>query len=71
MDQRLSVQVSTILAFAPAGIIWAFLPVYLYSLRASYTLISLVSLIPAAETIMFSPFWGGLLDMTGKGRQSY
>ena len=29
-------------------------------------LISLVSLVPAVETIAFSPFWGGILDKTGK-----
>ncbi len=51
------------------GIIWAFLPIHLYSLKASYTLIALVSLIPAIETIVFSPLWGGLLDRTGKGQQ--
>ena len=69
MDNKSSVSLSTLLAFAPVGIIWAFLPVHLYSLGASYTIISLVSLIPAAETILFSPFWGGLLDNTGNGRR--
>src|SRR2546426_5536084 len=69
MDNKSSVSLSTLLAFAPVGIIWAFLPVHLYSLGASYTIISLVSLIPAAETILFSPFWGGLLDKTGNGRR--
>ncbi len=68
MDNKSSVSLSTLLAFAPVGIIWAFLPVHLYSLGASYTIISLVSLIPAAETILFSPFWGGLLDRTGNGQ---
>ncbi len=69
MDQRFSVHLSTALAFAPVGLIWAFLPVHLYSLRASYTLISLVSLIPAVETILFSPLWGGILDRTGRGQE--
>ena len=68
MDNKSSVSLLTLLAFAPVGIIWAFLPVHLYSLGASYTIISLVSLIPAAETILFSPFWGGLLDRTGNGQ---
>jgi MFS family permease len=68
LDNRFSVPLTTILAFAPAGIIWAFLPVHLYSLKASYTLIALVSLIPAVETILFSPLWGGLLDRTRNGR---
>ena len=68
-DKQFSVHLSTALAFAPVGIIWAFLPIHLYSLNASYTLISLVSLIPALETILFSPLWGGLLDKTGRGRQ--
>ncbi len=36
-------------------------------MNASFSLISLVSLIPAIETIVFSPLWGGLLDKTGKG----
>ncbi len=69
MDSKSSVSLSTLFAFGPAGIIWAFLPVHLYSLNASYTIISMVSLIPAAETILFSPFWGGLLDRTGNGRR--
>ncbi len=69
MDRKSSVSLSTLFSFAPVGIIWAFLPVHLYSLNASYTVISLVSLIPAAETILFSPFWGGLLDKTGNGRR--
>ncbi len=51
------------------GIIWAFLPIHLRSLNASFSLISLVALIPAVETIVFSPLWGGLLDKTGKGQQ--
>ena len=68
-DRQFPVRLSTALAFAPVGIIWAFLPIHLYSLNASYTLISLVSLIPALETILFSPLWGGLLDKTGRGRE--
>ncbi len=68
-NERFSVHLSTALAFAPVGIIWAFLPIHLYSLKASYTLISLVSLIPAIETILFSPLWGGILDRTGKGQE--
>src|SRR6266705_317884 len=67
MNERFTVQLSTALAFGPTGIIWAFLPIHLRSLHASYFLISLVSLIPAVETIAFSPFWGGILDKTGKG----
>jgi len=67
MNERFTVQLSTALAFGPTGIIWAFLPIHLRSLHASYFLISLVSLIPAIETIAFSPFWGGILDKTGKG----
>ena len=66
MNERFTVQISTGLAFGPTGIIWAFLPIHLRSLHASYLLISLVSLVPAVETIAFSPFWGGILDKTGK-----
>ncbi len=69
MDSKKSLSLSTLFAFAPVGIIWAFLPIHLYSLNASYTIISMVSLIPAAETILFSPFWGGLLDRTGNGHR--
>ena len=69
MNQRLTVQVSTALAFGPTGIIWAFLPIHLRSLGASYLLIALVSLIPAIETIGLSPAWGGILDKTGKGNK--
>jgi MFS family permease len=67
MNQRLTVHVSTALAFGPIGIIWAFLPIHLRSLGASYLLIALVSLIPAIETIGLSPMWGGILDKTGRG----
>src|SRR6266849_7492854 len=67
MNQRLTVHVSTALAFGPIGIIWAFLPIQLRSLGASFSLISLVSFIPAVETIVLSPVWGGILDSTGKG----
>jgi MFS transporter, PPP family, 3-phenylpropionic acid transporter len=67
MKERFRVQLSTALAFGPTGIIWAFLPIHLRSLGASYFLISLISLIPAIETVAFSPFWGGILDRTGKG----
>ncbi|TMI27787.1 MFS transporter [Candidatus Bathyarchaeota archaeon] len=66
-DQRIAAKVSTALAFGPIGIIWAFLPIELRSLGASFSLISLVSLIPAVETIVLSPVWGGILDSTGKG----
>src|SRR3989440_4935268 len=69
MNQRLTVQVSTALAFGPTGIIWAFLPIHLRSLGASYLLIALVSLIPAIETIGLSPAWGGILDKTGRGNK--
>src|SRR5207253_11291518 len=69
MNQRLTVQVSTALAFGPTGIIWAFLPIHLRSLGASYLLIALVSLIPAIETIGLSPAWGGLLDKTVTGNK--
>ena len=69
MNQRLTVQVSTALAFGPIGIIWAFLPIHLRSLGASYLLIALVSLIPAIETIGLSPAWGGILDKTGRGKK--
>jgi len=66
MNERFTVQISTALAFGPTGIIWAFLPIHLRSLHASYLLISLVPLVPAVETIALSPFWGGILDKTGK-----
>ena len=69
MNQRLTVHLSTALAFGPIGIIWAFLPIYLRSLGATYLLIALVSLIPAIETIGFSPAWGGILDKTGRGKK--
>jgi MFS family permease len=69
MNQRLTVHVSTALAFGPIGIIWAFLPIHLRSLGASYLLIALVSLIPAIETIGLSPAWGGFLDKTGRGNK--
>lgn len=62
-------QVSTALAFGPTGIIWAFLPIHLRSLGASFFLISLASLAPAIETIVLSPFWGSILDRTGHGRR--
>jgi PPP family 3-phenylpropionic acid transporter len=67
MNDRFRVQLTTALAFGPTGIIWAFLPIHLRSLGASYLLISLVSLIPAIETVALSPIWGGILDKTGKG----
>jgi MFS family permease len=69
MNQRLTIHVSTALAFGPIGIIWAFLPIHLRSLGASYLLIALVSLIPAIETIGLSPAWGGILDKTGRGNK--
>ncbi len=69
MNQRLTVQLSIPLAFGPTGIIWAFLPIHLRSLGASYLLIALVSLIPAIETIGLSPAWGGILDKTGRGNK--
>src|SRR6267143_5099125 len=69
MNQRLTVHVSTGLAFGPIGIVWAFLPIHLRSLGASYLLIALVSLIPAIETIGLSPAWGGILDKTGRGNK--
>src|SRR5882672_12409658 len=69
MNHRFAVHVSTALAFGPIGIIWAFLPIYLRSLGASYLLIALVSLIPAIETIGLSPAWGGILDKTGRGNK--
>jgi MFS family permease len=69
MNQRLTIHVSTALAFGPIGIIWAFLPIHLRSLGASYLLIALVSLIPAIETIGLSPAWGGFLDKTGRGNR--
>jgi MFS transporter, PPP family, 3-phenylpropionic acid transporter len=66
MNERFRVQLTTALAFGPTGIIWAFLPIHMRSLGASYLLISLISLIPAIETVALSPFWGGILDRTGK-----
>src|SRR5467141_3229773 len=69
MNKRLTVHLSTALAFGPIGIIWAFLPIYLRSLGATYLLIALVSLIPAIETIGLSPAWGGILDKTGRGNK--
>ena len=69
MNQRLTVHLSTALAFGPIGIIWAFLPIYLRSLGATYLLIALISLIPAIETIGLSPAWGGILDKTGRGNK--
>ena len=69
MNQRLTVQISTALAFGPAGIIWAFLPIYLRSLGATYFDISLISLLPAIETVILSPLWGGILDRTGKANR--
>jgi MFS family permease len=36
---------------------------------ASFSLISLVSFLPAIETIVLSPVWGGVLDRTGKGKR--
>jgi len=69
MNRRFTVHVSTALAFGPIGIIWAFLPIHLRSLGASYLLIALVSLIPAVETIGLSPMWGGILDKTGRGNK--
>lgn len=69
MNQRLTVHLSTGLAFGPIGIIWAFLPIHLRSLGANYLLIALISLIPAIETIGLSPAWGGILDKTGKGNK--
>src|SRR5437016_11864896 len=65
MNQRLTVQVATALAFGPTGIIWAFLPIQLRTLNASYFFIALFSLIPAIETIGLSPAWGGVLGKTG------
>src|SRR2546427_9718291 len=67
--KRLTVHLSTALAFGPIGIVWAFLPIYLRSLGATYLLIALVSLIPAIETIGLSPAWGGILDKTGRGNK--
>src|SRR5467141_3208420 len=69
MNKRLTVHLSTALAFGPIGIIWAFLPIYMRSLGATYLLIALVSLIPAIETIGLSPAWGGILDKTGRGNR--
>lgn len=69
MNRRLTVHVSTVLAFGPIGIIWAFLPIHLRSLGSSYLLIALVSLIPAIETIALSPAWGDILDKTGRGNK--
>lgn len=67
MNQRHIVQLSTALAFGPTGIIWAFVPIHIRSLGSSYLLISLLALIPAVETVVLSPFWGGILDRTGRG----
>ena len=69
MNQRLTVHLSTALAFGPIGIIWAFLSIHLRSLGATYLLIALISLIPAIETIGLSPAWGGILDKTGRGNK--
>lgn len=69
MNQRFTIQLSTALAFGPTGIIWAFLPVYLRSLSSSYLEISLIALLPAIETVVLSPLWGGVLDRTGKGNR--
>src|SRR5215831_18777813 len=69
MRRRIAEQLCTALAFGPTGIIWAFLPIHLRSLGASYILISLMSLVPAVETIMLSPLWGTMLDRTGNGRR--
>ncbi len=69
MNQRLTVELSTALAFGPTGIIWAFLPIHLRNIGASYLLISLISLIPAIETVILSPVWGGILDKTGKSNR--
>jgi MFS family permease len=69
MNQRLAIQLSTALAFGPTGIIWAFLPIHLRLLHATFFLISLVALVPAIETIVLSPLWGGRLDRTGKGKK--
>ena len=49
--------------------VWAFLPIHLRSLNASFSLISLISLLPALETIVLSPLWGGLLDSTRRSRE--
>jgi len=68
MRKRIAEQLSTALAFGPTGIIWAFLPIHLRSLGASFVLISLISLVPAVETILLSPLWGSILDKTGNGR---
>src|SRR6266705_5052281 len=69
MNERFTVQLSTALAFGPTGIIWAFLPIHLRFLHASFFLISLVALVPAIETIILSPLWGGILDRTGKAKK--
>ena len=69
MRREVAERLSTALAFGPTGIIWAFLPIHLRFLGASYFLISLVSLIPAVETIGLSPLWGGVLDRTGHGNR--
>ena len=49
--------------------VWAFLPIHLRSLNASFSLIALASLLPALETIVLSPLWGGLLDSTRRSRE--
>ena len=49
--------------------VWAFLPIHLRSLGASFSLISLTLLLPALETIVLSPLWGGLLDSTRRSRE--
>src|SRR5260370_33068244 len=69
MNQRLTVHVSTGLAFGPIGIILALLSIHLRSLSAVYLLIQLVSLIPAIASIGLSPAWGGFLDKTGRGNK--
>ncbi len=69
LNKRIGVPLSTALAFGPIGITWAFLPIHLKSLGATFSLIALVSLIPALETILLSPTWGGILDRTGRGNR--
>lgn len=66
MSRQFGLHLSTGLAFGPVGIIWTFLPIHLRSLGASYSLIAIVSLLPALETIILSPLWGGILDRTGR-----
>lgn len=68
MQAQHSVDLSIVLAFAPLGILWTFLPIHLHSLGATFSTISLVALVPALETILLSPLWGGLLDNTRKAR---